>query len=377
MRLPILYHLRLRLASIAAAVYAALLAAGCILGGTGTDTENGVLNPQPTDPNRTVQLTGISARVVDGAGVPLRGVSLKLYLPAFRPDSPGAQPDPLVDSAKALLSDSSGYVAIRLRAAGKFVVEGVSAGQTVFFDTLAVPDLNLSSLFTFRTRAVKAFAGKVKLASGMRVDSGSVFIRGTARSARVDSAGNYDLGSLPEDVGRMALGLRFSSSPTSVRQVTSVAKPPIIGIPIVDTGEFMYTCQDVPKDSAARIASVPVASAAMDTGTAFKAALDTAKVNSALKSCDTLAKGGLINVVRSTPGAGKQDSVGVPLLVLSDAKPVSSAIGTYVSVAVVIPYAECIPSAGRERTSFDLQLQPAGGGSDILIRDVAEKCLDK
>ena len=48
-----------------------------------------------------------------------------------------------------------------------------------------------------------------------------------------------------------------------------------------------------------------------------------------------------------------------------------------VSEAVVIPYAECVPLAGQERTTFSLELLSAEAGSDILIGDVAEKCLAK
>jgi hypothetical protein len=103
--------------------------------------------------------------------------------------------------------------------------------------------------------------------------------------------------------------------------------------------------------------------------------LDTAKVSSALHSCDTLTKGSVINVV--SPSAGTKTTAGVPLLVVQDAVEVSNVTGTYRSDAVVVPYAECVPTAGHESTSFDLQLQPSAAGSDILIKDVAEKCLAK
>ncbi|HKP96478.1 MAG TPA: hypothetical protein VJ385_12040 [Fibrobacteria bacterium] len=346
---------------------------GCVLGGTGTDTENGIKDAENPD---VVSITGVSARVVDGNGAPLKGVALHLYLPGFRPDSGLAPASLLADTAKALVSDSAGYVTIRLSAAGKFVVEGVSAGQTVFFDTLAVPSVTSSTLFTFRTRSVRGFKGKVKLASGMRIDSGSVFIRGTARHAKVDPAGGYDLGSLPEDVDRMAVGIRFVSSPTSVRQVTEVHNLP----GVQDTSKFIYACKDVPKDSAEKIA-VPafLAGGGADTLKPLGASLDTSKVNSALKSCDSLPKGSVINVVSPAAGTSKNmpAGAGVPLLVVKDAVPVTSISGTHLNAAVVLPYAECVPEAGRETTSFDLQVRPEGAVSDLLIKDVADKCLVK
>ncbi|MDB5048328.1 MAG: hypothetical protein JWO30_1399 [Fibrobacteres bacterium] len=351
------------LISACAVSLASALLWGCILGGTGTDTENGVAD------NNKVDITGISARVVDGEGTPLAGISLNLYIPAFRPDSGAAPASLLIEAAKAMVSDSKGYVTIQLKAAGKYVVEGVSAGKTVFFDTLAVPDVKNSTLFTFRTRAVRDFKGKVRLISGMRIDSGSIFIRGTGRFAKVDSAGNYDLGSLPQDIGRMAVGMRFASSPTSVREVTET-QPVAINMPVT------YTCKEVSKDSAARI-STPKAQFAVSTDTAMPvpAKLDTSKVNLALKSCDTLSQGSVINVVTPTGTPGKIDNVGVPLLVVKDAMPVTSVYGTHIESALVVPYAECIPMAGQEKTSFDVQLQPTASTSDILIQDVADRCL--
>jgi hypothetical protein len=348
-----------------ASIPAALLLAGCITGGTGTDTENGF-----TGKNEPVSVTGINARVVDGAGSPIRGVSLSLYPPAYRPDSGAALPNLFVDSARVAASDSSGYVALPLRAAGKFVVEGRLHGETVFYDTLAVPDIKQPSLFTFRTRAGKVYKGKVKLASGMRIDSGWVFIRGTARAVKVDAAGAYDLGTLPEDVGRMAVGMRFASSPTSVLQAT--VRSTLDSSVAIPGTTLQYTCSDVPKDSAAKLALS--AAATSDSLSYSSKATDTAKVNSALKSCDTLSKGNLINVVipASTILVGPSHPDSLAVLVVNDAKEIKSATGTHVSEALVIPYAACIPSAGQERTTYSVQLQPSGG--DILVQDVAESC---
>lgn len=357
---------RFRFLALAAA---SVLLWGCIMGGTGSDTENGVTgeNPHPD----VVSLQGISARVVDGSGMPLQGIFLNLYPPSYRPDSAQAPVSPLADPAAALVTDSDGYAGIALKSAGTFVIEGRSAGQIVFFDTLPVPDLKATASFTFRTRQVRSFRGKVRLASGMRIDSGTVFIRGTARSVKVDAEGGYDLGVLPEDVGRMAVGMRFASSPTVVREVTEIRGQP----GVMDT-VVVYACNEVPKDSAVKIASPSALTwDSASAGIPARTSLDTSKVNTALKSCDSLPKGSVINVVSPAAGTAKTDSAGVPLLVVKSATPVTSVIGTSYNAAQVVPYAQCVPAAGREKTSFEVALQPSGSGGDLLVTDVAGKCL--
>lgn len=357
---------------------ASMVIFGCVFGGTGTDTENGAAE------NKTrADLTGISASVVDGNGHPIAGVSFKLYHPEFRPDAGVAQATLVADAAKTLVSDKEGFVALPLKASGKLVVEGVSAaGQTLFYDTLAVPDAKANTHFTFRARELKGFKGRVSLLSGMRIDSGSVFIRGTGRFVKVDAAGNYDLGSLPADVVRMAIGMRFSSSPTSVKEVTLVNKPDTMGPISTDTSKTTYQCKDVPTDSAARItAPAQRDPASVDSGKSVPtSAVDTGKVNTALQSCDTLEQGGVINVVPPDQKAGTSvgDTAGTPVIVLQNARPISMVTGYKgMSDPVVVPYGECIIGAGQESTTFDLQLQPTGANSDILIQDVADKCLIK
>ncbi len=360
-----------------AAALASLCLGACIFGGTGTDTENGV--GEAKKDNLTISIKGVSARVVDGEGRPLKGVNLFLFDTDYRPDS-GRAPEPLLsDPVKPLVTDTMGYVTLNLRGPGKYVVEGVSAGQTVFFDTLAAPDILVATPFTFRARAVSAFQGQVKLVSGMRIDSGLVFIRGTSRSVKVDATGHYNLGSLPSDVGRMALGMRYGASPTSVRE-SKQATVDSLKVPISMTP--IYTCKDVPNDSAARITANPARAAnALQPDMAGKSTVDTSKVSPALKACDTLPKGSVVNVVSKAPPGGpvgmNPDSISVPVLVLLDEKAVTSLYGQKIIPAKVISYADCVTSAGKETTSFDLKLQSVGAASDLLVQDVAAKCLDK
>jgi hypothetical protein len=360
----------MRRIGLAAAALASLCLGGCIFGGTGSDTENGVVEEK----NNTVEIKGVSARVVDAEGKPLANVGLFLFHPDFRPDTGKAQASVLVDTAKPPITDSLGYVSLSLKGPGKFVVEGVSAGRTLFFDTLAVPDINAATPFTFRVRATAAFAGKVKLASSMHIDSGMVFIRGTSRAARIDAAGNYNLGLLPADVARMAVGLRYTASPTLVQESRQVEGGPVSVTPV-------YNCRDVPGDSADRIVktSVKDPSYSGTDSVQTRSNADSSKLNSALTACDSLPTGSVVNVVsRSAPAATQTpDTTAVPVLVLVDEKQISSVFGKTTIPAQVISYADCVPLAGHETTSYDLQLQPAGAGSDLLIKDVAAKCLEK
>ena len=121
-------------ANSAGAILAALCLGACIFGGTGTDTDNSVADNK----KNTVILTGVSARVTDSNGTPLAGVSLRMFDPSYRPDSALAAMDVVRNTAESLVSDTGGYVRLHLVTAGKFVVEGLDAGKTLFFDTLAV-----------------------------------------------------------------------------------------------------------------------------------------------------------------------------------------------------------------------------------------------
>jgi hypothetical protein len=348
-------------AGLAGLAAAALCLAACIMGGTGTDTENGLTGKDKVNAN---DLKGISARVTDSLGAPLRGVSLRLFDPAFRPDSGLAPADVVANNPDSLVSDTGGYVRLSLKAAGKFVVEGTEAGKTLFFDTLAVADPKQSAIYTFRARAARAFQGKVMLASGMRVDSGKVFIRGTGRTAKVAADGSYDLGLLPADAIRMALGVRFVSKPVAVRQA--------VPTPSADTSKRpTYTCKDVPPDSAAKLTSPATA---MDPAAVR---LDTGTVSPALKSCDSLIKGSVINVAPPAGSVGPTAAEASNLLVLSGPATTSTVTGMKTVEPVVVPLAQCVPTAGTENTTYAVQLQSSGAAGNLLVGDVAEKCLAK
>ena len=368
-----------RLGGGAGLTLAALCLGACVFGGTGSDHENGVV---PTSLNTDeFKIKGVTARVVDNAGSPIAGVTLYLYDPAYRPDLGQARNTQLTDSAPLPVTDSLGYAGLDLSAPGKFVVEGVFAGKTLFFDTLAAPILRQATLFTFRTRAPAVFRGKVSLVSGMRIDSGSVFIRGTSRTAKMDAAGNYDLGNLPWDAGRMGLGVRYVSSPTTVQESRQAVRSDTGGMTGPVTILPAYTCKDVvAKESKVSILTQPASATGADTGTLTREMVDSTRLGRALDACDTLPRGSVVNVVSQDSAAGawqKRDSTAVPILVLKGETSVVSFNGTKVVPATVIPYAGCVPAAGLETTSYEVKVETTAVKSDILIGDVAATCLDR
>lgn len=365
---------------------------GCIFGGTGTDTDNGVV---VKDKGPLSGATATAARVVDSDGKPMSGVSLSLHTPAFRPDSSAAQ-ILIVDSAVAMVSDSLGYVRFELLQPGKYVVEGRLAGATLFFDTLAVSDVKALAAYTFRARTTMAAKGTVWLASGLKVDSGSVFVRGTGRYSRLDSAGGYDLGILPVDAGELAIGLTYKASIREAR-IAEQKPPPGPGMdtlkvmpPLRDTVKPVFACREVSTDSAARFSKLqPIASdpagaspgafsyLAPDTGK-----LDTAKVAGVARSCDSLS-GGTVIAVKSAPTVTgieivKKDSVTTNLIAV-DAVAARSANPVFQSdqtaIPLLIPLIGCVPAPGAIRTTYDVRLLPAG--SVLFVEDIAGKCLSK
>lgn len=336
-----------------ASALAALALTACIIGGTGTDTENGA---KPADSTAN----GITARVTDGQGAALAGVALRLFDPGYRPDL-GLEPADLVNNAPGtLVSDAQGKVRLSLKAAGKFVVEGSAGGKILFFDTLAVADPAQEASFTFRARATSAFQGKVRLASGMRIDSGWVFIQGTGRVSKVDPQGAYDLGTLPADVARMGLGVRFRSSPVAVLRAVSASSM---------NDSAGYACKEVPADSAARVA-LPAATVGADS----QARLDSSQVAPALKACGTLERGTVINVASGSPVSNAPASPGVNLLVLQGAG-TTGYTSPKTMDAVVVPLSQCVPGLGSETTTYSVDLRAAASGNDLVVGDVAQKCI--
>jgi hypothetical protein len=349
------------MARLPAALAFAVCLSSCLLGGTGTDTENGATPQEIKDPNA---LSVIAARVTDSLGRPIRGVGLRLFDPAYRPDL-GAAPAAVASTPpESLVTDTGGYARIALKAPGKFVVEGTQPGKTLFFDTLAVASLKQSAIYTFRARSSSAFKGKVKLASGMRIDSGRVFISGTGRVCAVDSAGAYDLGLLPADAGRMGLGVRLVSSPVTVLKAAPQSYSS------TDTIRFAYSCQALSPDSAAK--TVDAGRGASEDPAAPR--LDSAQVDSALKACGTIARGSVINFYgRGAQGSAVPLSQSVNLLVLEGGD--NDKNGAKSSTPVVAPLADCVPAAGKEVTSYSLDVRSGSGSHDLIVGDVAEGCL--
>src|SRR5690606_11283828 len=218
------------------------------------------------------------------------------------------------------------------------------------------------------------FAGKVRLASGMRIDSGTVFIRGTDRWAKVDPAGHYDLGLLPVDAGRMAIGLRYAASPTGVREVTQTDTSEglvSVGVPVPPP---VYACTDLEGASAKAALSgsrAPVGGAEGGGDTES----NTPKVDAAVHSCDSLASGTVVKVnplESDSPVTGeKRDSLAIAVIVINETTTGYASL----SAPRIVSYAECVAAAGGEQTLFGAQVRASAQGNDLLIGDIADKCL--
>jgi len=344
-----------------------MLLAGCILGGTGTDTPNGI-----TTNDSAGGFSGFTARVVDSSGLPVPGVTLAVFDTGFRPDAGKAQIPLTYNADKALVTDAKGQADIALRAGGVYVLEGSRGDETVLFDTLRIGNPQAAATISFAVRRVKAYKGRVKLASGMHVDSGAVFIRGTRRWARVDADGGYDLGTLPVDAVRMAIGMRYAATPTSVRQINqTVVKTETT---LVDSNHVpmtvlkdtvKYTCKDVTNDTTLKRMDTAIATRPDSTS------IDSGKVSAALKACDSLPAGTLVNVKVVNPAGATKDSVSAGYLVITRKNP-DPAFNT---ISYTVSYTQCLDGSGGEQTTFALTFEDTAQGSDLAVGDLAPKCV--
>src|SRR5690606_14623154 len=98
-----------------------LLFAGC-LGGTGTDTENG--------------LEPFTVTIVDPMNRPVSGLEVSVQDASVHGDS--IMEDVILNDAGTLTTDSAGSVRLRLARAGLFVVEGRRDDTLFLLDTLRI-----------------------------------------------------------------------------------------------------------------------------------------------------------------------------------------------------------------------------------------------
>lgn len=378
-----------------AALLVGVLLSGCIFGGTGTDTENGVGPNETMNKNPKDVAGAISAQIFDASHKPLAGVKLIALPVEFRPDSNQNvdmfnQIVPLVTSQKTVVSDAKGWAGFTLRSSGTFLIEGSINGTPLFFDTLKITDNPVSQTLNFTASPLGNFAGNIKLASGMHIDSGLVFIRGTQRFVRVNVSGAYTLGSLPTTVEHMGLGIRYAASPTAVLQVVQTFIPnnsvkDSTKIPVVlvkaDSLKVVYTCNDVAKDSAVKIIQVLPVTQVVSAGKPISAGsasspLDSTKVNAALKSCDSLAPGSIVNIKPPDPELGilasKVDSVGGVFVVTSKTLDSNYQVISYNTSQ---HYTQCLEKPGTEKTSFNISLAPSAMGNDMVVGDIGTTCL--
>jgi hypothetical protein len=161
---------------------------GACLGGTGTDTENGL-------------------SVVNGSNQPMANVRIYVRPATATPDSAGA--DPVVEGSGTPVTDEKGFVRFTTDREGTFLVEGRRGDTVLFVDTLRSSQDNPQVIVA---RTPVRLRGRIRLLSGYKTDTGLVFVRGTGLSARVKSDGTYDLGWGPADAFQLTVGLRYEAS---------------------------------------------------------------------------------------------------------------------------------------------------------------------
>ncbi len=185
------------------------------LGGTGTDTENGIE-------------ISVSARVVDSAGNAVPGVTIAVHDATGRVDS--GLDNPLVDSTVVVVSDTGGRVHFELQKAGLYTVAGSIADSMVFVDTVRAigkpTGVVLPSVGNpqFKVEKPVRANGTVRLLSGFSPDSGGqAMLRGTKIQSRLGIKADYQLGWLPASAEKFPLAVAYATKAAEKRFVKVIA----------------------------------------------------------------------------------------------------------------------------------------------------------
>ena len=359
----------------------------CVIGGTGTDTPNGITDSKNESPTA---MRALSIQLVDSVGHGVQGITVQLIDTSYRPELKKKPISLVVDSAQVLVSDSTGTVSCDLVKGGVFVLTGSIQNSVVIFDTLKIANPNGAALVRFAIRKTRLFKGRVKLTSGLKVDSGMVFIQGTERFAKVDTLGNYNLGTLPIDAGKMAVGLNYTASPTSEKIIAPV--PMVVTAPVdttrklatvtdtsktgtaLDTAKSVtaspasptYTCKDTPTNSIPSNVT-PLSPSIVNTPA------DTGKVNTALKACDSLPTGSVITVTFADTSKAKTPQANAPTQQYLVTTPANNPTGL-TSANKLVPYSNCIQNPGTDKTTFQLQFLLLDSSSDLVVADLPSQC---
>lgn len=199
---------------LAGACLAAFSLSAC-LGGTGTDTENGIE-------------ISVSARVVDSSGNAVPGVTIAVHDATARVDS--GIDNPLKDSTVTVVSDSNGRVHFELQKAGLYTVAGSLGDSVVFVDTVRAvgkPTGVGTPVFgdpQFKVERPVRADGTVRLLSGFSPDSGGqAMVRGTKIQSRLGTNADYRLGWLPPSAEKFPLAVAYATKAAEKRFVKVLA----------------------------------------------------------------------------------------------------------------------------------------------------------
>jgi hypothetical protein len=191
------------------AAVSAFVIFGC-MGGTGTDTENGVY---------------VSAQVIDSSDKPVANVEVTILDLSARADSSSSTP--LVDQNVMLTTDDSGRVNFFLKKNGSYMAAGKRGDSVLFIDTLKTKapvgggSGNPGGLGnpTFKVERPVQATGKLRLHSGLLVDTGRVLVRGTKIESAIRDSGAYNLGWLPSKAQDMNLTVTYEGRIRQTRYV--------------------------------------------------------------------------------------------------------------------------------------------------------------
>src|SRR5690606_30309972 len=113
-------------------------------------------------------------------------------------------------------TDNSGNAYFYLKKGGAYMTAGKRGDSVLFIDTLRIKDIsgpmNSGSLgnplFTIET-PVRA-TGRVRLLSGLEIESGLVMLRGTRITSKLGDSGDYNLGWVPPSAQKTVVTVTYN-----------------------------------------------------------------------------------------------------------------------------------------------------------------------
>lgn len=345
-----------------AALGVAAFLSGCLLGGTGTGTGNGVDEEKPNIKYPTTENGGVSLRYRDAAGQPMAGLHVVILPTDFSPLR-SASAQSVNVPAESLITDTAGRLpAFRFLNPGTYVATALANGQAIALDTLAVSDARHAAKGELTTQTPMLWRGKVTLESRLLIDSGWIVVRGTPFKAKVDSAGQYELGHLPSDLRRRAAVVfeKYAARPFAVSEAVLQTK----------TSDIVTSDTTGTKTPS----TLPGGATPPDT-----IQVVSSELSSSFTKPDSLLKVQCVQVVDTVSGASRSVCLEKDTLTYRNQVPISASDVPKTSLPdttkpVYLENGKVLPSctaSTRVKTSDDLVQTPGGGEGDFTVLDVS------